>query len=496
MRIAVALIDQETNTFSPVPTTLEDFESFGYLVGDSVPIDAQRPHGLGGFARVAAERGGVELVPLLFALAGPGGRVDRQAFDAIVSDLEAQLRRVGPVDALYLELHGAMALSDHDDPDGLLLQRTRELLGPETWIIASLDHHANVTTLQVACADVLIGHRTQPHDPPHTGEESARALFRLIDESIRPTMALRKAPMVTHQEQYLTQHPPMKIWFDLARQMESRPGVVSTSTFPMQPWLDVDEGGWGSVVITDDNPQLAAELAEELTSCVWGLRDQFMVTESVSVEEAVRRAVSAESGLVVLSDTGDSMLGGAAGDSNVILAELLRRPMDRIALVPLVDAPAALAATAAGIGATLELDLGRAADPTWGSPVRVTADVVAITDGAVEAPGTWFEGMRMGRSALLRVGTILVSVTERRGLGGVHPAVWTHFGVDPSQAQCVVVKTASNFQFFADMTSEVIRVDTPGHTQSRVADFEWNRLPRPAFPLDADAALRFDPFPG
>jgi microcystin degradation protein MlrC len=382
MRIAVGRFSQETNTFSPVRTDLAQFERSGYYVGDEFEA---KPGGwrsaLGAFVEVAQERGGVELVPLAHAGCGADGRVTKDAFDEITGRFVEQLRRAGAVDAVYLELHGAMAAEHHDDPEGLLVEMVRGIVGPDILVAASTDHHANITRRMMDNADLIVGHRTQPHDPPHTGTETARTLFRIVDEGITPTGVMHKAPMITHQEQYLTRKPPMKTWFDLAREMEQRPGVVSVSTYPMQPWLDVEEGGWASIVYTDDDPALADELAKELTRTVWGLREDLMVKESISTEDAVRRADAAPSGVVILSDTGDSMLGGAAGDSNEILAELLRQQVTGTVLVPLVDEPAALRAAEAGVGAVLEdLALGRQLDPRWGDPIHVTAEVVRITD--------------------------------------------------------------------------------------------------------------------
>lgn len=487
MRIAVGQFGQETNTFNPVETDLHAFERFGLSIGSELVASAGNG-GMSGFARVAQARGGVELVPLVRARCSAGGRVSRTAFDTIVGHLGDQLRAAGVVDAVYLELHGAMALSDHDDAEGIVLQLVRDMVGPDVRVVASLDHHAHVTQAMVDAADLLVAHRSQPHDPHHTGEQTAVALFRVVDEGFLPTTALRKAPMITHQEQFLTSKPPMKTWFALAREMEQQPGVLTVSTFPMQPWLDVEAGGWAALVVTDGDPQLAAELASELISTAWELRHDFMVRESVPVEEAVRRVKSAASGVVVLSDTGDSVLGGATGDSNIILAELFRQQVDGMVLVPLVDPPAAVRAAEAGEGAIVDFELGRALDPAWGDPLRVTAEVVKVTDGRIRGVGT-DDVVDMGISALLRVGDVLVAVSQHRGLGGVHPEIWAHYGVDASLAKCVVVKTAGNFQWFASMASEVVRVDTPGHTQSQVAEFEWGRFPRPAFPLDAGAHL-------
>ena len=494
MRIGVARFSQETNSFSPVVTDLAAFERAGVRLGADFDLsyDWQRS-GIGGFVRAASPRDDVELVPLMYASAGPGGTVTREAFDYLSQQLVNQIKASGPLDAIYLNLHGAMAAEHEDDPEGVLLEMIRAEVGPSPRIAAYTDHHACITHRMIESADVIVGHRTQPHDHPATGAETARVLFHIVDEGITPIVAMRKAPMITHQEQYRTHRAPMTVWFDLAREMESRPGVISVSTYPMQPWLDVEEGGWASIVYTDNDAELADELAKELTRCVWGLRHDLMVQESIPVEQAIGRANAAERGIVVLSDTGDSAAGGATGDSNVILAEMIRQGVTGIALVPMVDAPAALAAAEAGVGATIEVRLGRSLDPDWGDPITVTAEVRNITDGWVDTGG-FYEPYTQGTSALLAVGNILVAVSEFRGRTMNMPSYWAHYGVDATDRdaiQMVVVKTASNFQYFGEWTSEVIRVDTPGHTQSRVTDFDWQRLPRPIFPLDADAALDF-----
>jgi microcystin degradation protein MlrC len=494
MRIGIGRFTQESNTFSPSVTGLDAFQRQGMAYGDDFDVREHLVRGaIWTFAEVADARGD-ELVPLVKAWAGPSGRVTKEAFDHITDLYRRRLAEVGALDAVYLSLHGAMAAEHHDDPEGLLLELVREAVGPDVWVVASTDHHACITERMVHSADLIVGHRTQPHDPPHTGRAAAEAFFRVVDAGVRPVVAMRKAPMITHQEQYRTHRPPMKTWFDLAREMETRPGVISVSTYPMQPWLDVEEGGWASTVYTDGDPELADELAKELTRQVWSLREDLMVQESVPVADAISRANGIERGIVVLSDTGDSAAGGATGDSNVILAEMLRQGVEGIALVPMVDAPAALAAAEAGVGSTIEVKLGRSLDPAWGDPVAVTAEVLTVTDGWVDTGG-FYELYNQGTSALLQVGQILVAVSQFRGRTMNMPSYWAHYGVDATDRdgiRMVVVKTASNFQYFGEWTSEVIRVDTPGHTQSRVTEFDWERLPRPIFPLDADAALDFD----
>ena len=485
MRIAIAKFGQETSTFSPVATTLDTFEQFGIYAGQDILDESLLNGSIGGFMDAAQESGmNWTPLPLFSAWAGASGLITAETLQYFEDKLVTGLQSVQPIDAFYFDLHGAGQAENQPDSEGYLLQLSRRILGDDIPIVIALDHHANVTQLMIDCADGLVGHRTQPHKPYDTGKLAGEMLFGWLQGKFKPTMAWRKIPLITHQEQFLTSKGPMKAWFDLAREMETRPGVVSTSPFPMQPWLDIPEGGWAAVVVTDNDPQLADALASELAAKAWELRDNFLIQDSVPVDQAIQQALAAESGLVVLSDTGDSVFGGASGDSTVILREMLGQQIDQPALVPMVDAQAVETAIAAGIGSTITVKLGGKLDPNWCSPVEVTAKVEGIGGGRIQANIIGKESFDMGQAVLLKAGSVSIMVSEKRGIGGNHPIVYRHFGVEPADAKMVVVKTASNWQYYADLTSKVIRVDTPGATMSQLHNFTWEQLPRPIYPLD------------
>ena len=304
----------------------------------------------------------------------------------------------------------------------------------------------------------------------------------MLRGEIRPMMRWRKIPMITPQDQFLTSDGPMKEWFDLARQMEQRPGVLDVSPYPMQPWLDVAEGGWAVVVHTDDDPQLAHELAAEMANKAWSLREQFWRSERVAPADAIRQAVAAESGLIILSDTGDSVYGGAPGDSTCILRAMLEQPLPCRALVPMVDAEALNAAITAGVGASITVELGGKIDKLFSRPVQVTGHVAAVSNGfTVDLHDRGVCDLR--RTALLEVGSIFIALLDHRSFAINHPVLYTHLGLDIADAKMVVVKTASNFQFFSRWRKGLIRVDSPGTTQSDLTAFAWKRLPRPTYPL-------------
>lgn len=485
MRLAIAKFGQETSTFSPVETTLDTFREFGIYEGEDMLDESMRVGSIAGFLE-AADEAGIDWTPLpLFrAWAGASGIITADTLQFFEDRLRSGLAAVQPVDAFYFDLHGAGQSVDEPDTEGYLLSIARDILGDDVPIVIALDHHANVTQLMIDCVNGLVGHRTQPHQPFDTGKLAGKMLFDILQGHTQPTMAWRKIPMITHQEQFLTSKGPMKAWFDLAREMETRQGVVSASTFPMQPWLDIPEGGWAAVVVTDNDPDLADALAAELAQQAWDLREAFWQQDSIPPAEAIQRALAAEKGLVILSDTGDSVFGGASGDSTVILREMLRQNIDQIALVPMVDPQAVDVAIAAGEGSVVSLTLGGKLDPNFAQPVEVTAWVEKVGGGRIKTQVIGMESFDMGRAVLLKIGSIYVVASEARSIGGNHPIVYRHFGIEPAQAKMAVLKTASNWQYYRDMTSIVIRVDTPGATMSRLHEFNWTQLPRPIYPLD------------
>jgi len=228
---------------------------------------------------------------------------------------------------------------------------------------------------------------------------------------------------------------------------------------------------------------LAQAIATEMANKAWSLRERFWVSARVAPVEAVRRAVAAERGLVILSDTGDSVYGGAPGDNTCILRALLDQEITCLAFVPMVDAEALNAALVTGVGAQVTMELGGKFDSLFIQPVQVTGKIAAVSRGfTVDLHDRGICDLR--RTALLQVGSIFIALLDHRSFAINHPVLYTHLGLDMADAKMVVVKTASNFQFFRRWCKELIRVDSPGTTQSDLTAFQWKRLPRPIYPLD------------
>lgn len=485
MRIALIHIAQETNDFNPVATTLRDYESFGIVEGPAIASTYRGIGEIGGFIdAIHASGKPIEVVPIIRGWAVAGGRIDAAAYAFFEQKIRLGLQAAGRIDALSLQLHGACAAAGMDDVEGEQLQTCRAVLGPTIPIVLGLDHHANVTKKMVALSTAIVGHRTQPHDPYDTGRIGAELMLKILYGGARPVTAWRKLPLLSHQEQFLTAQGPMKTWFDRARALEADPRVLQASNYPMQPWLDVAEGGWSTVVVTNNDRPLAEKLADELADLAWSLRADFQKKEALAIDDAVRLADAATKGMVLLSDTGDTVFGGSSGDSNLILESMLRLGIQSPVLMPLIEPQTAAALAAAGEGATVTLALGGHSATKFFSPLTVTGKVGRIHRGMVPLRNYYQAEIDMGCTVLFQVGPVTLLVSEYRGVAGNLPDVYEFMGLDLSRYKIAVLKTASNFQYFAALSSQVIRVDTRGPGQSDVLSLPWARIPRPMYPLD------------
>ncbi len=484
LRVALIHVMQETDTFNPVPTTIVDFEKVALLEGDSVltRVDANGP--LAGYLEALKESNlEVHTVPILRADAQSGGRLSRDTLDELTDRISRQLMAVLPVDALMVFLHGAACADGVDDVEGHILAAIRAVSGPGLPLALMLDHHANITQEMMLNSDLVMAFRTQPHDPFETARDLTQIMIRVLKRELIPTMAWRKIPMITHQEQFLTAHGPMKEWFDHARQIELAGKAITVSLFPMQPWLDVEEAGWAVVAVTDNDLSSAGLIADELVAHAWRLRNRFMIQENLSTEEAIAFADDPLGGTVLLSDTGDSVLGGSTGDSTVILRAMIDSPPLHRALVPVTDPVAARYLADCDVGKIVTLDIGGWANEFY-SPLRVTGTLRISGKGGVQLAGLPQGSIDMGKSSILDIGKVTVLITENSGVGGIHPDVYRHLGVEPADYKMIVMKTASNFQYMKNISTVFVRVATPGPTQSDVQSLPWARIPRPMFPMD------------
>ncbi len=485
MRVLVGSLMQESNTFSPVRADLSFFESGTLLFGEaSLEAMAGRRTELGAFVEVL--RGaGAEFVPTVAAWAssaGPlGGGDFRRLADAFLGRVEA----AGTVGAVLLSLHGAWASERRSDADGHLLSEVRRIVGPETPVVASLDLHANVTEAMIGAADALVGYETYPHvDMYETGERAARLLLGLVRGAAKPAMSVCKLPAIFPPENAGTFEGPLRAVVDEVELLRRRPEVLSASLFTVQPWLDVPELGCSVVVVTDGEQGWAQEEADRIGGMLWERRREFEVP-LFSPEEAVERALSARRGPVLLVDSADSVSSGSPGDGTAVLLALLAARPARPVLVTLVDPEAACAAHDAD-GEPVRLEAGGRLDPGRNSPVELVGRarrvrVHRVTFGAGVGDGLTAD---LGAAAVVEVGEVRVLLLENSVMGW-DPALYRVAGLEPKEAQAVVVKTPNNFRrTYRGIAQDRVYVDAPGASTPRLGSLAFEAAPRPLYPFE------------
>ncbi len=483
MRVAVGSLLQETNTFSPQATRRDHFQ---LTTGPALLEAARREETeVRGFLDVL-EAEAIEAVPLLGGWAVSYGRIAEDEFRSLVDDLLQTLRDAGSLDAVLLALHGAWAAEGKDSADGYLLERVRSLVGPSLPVVVSLDLHSNLARAIWTNADALVGYRTSPHvDIFDTGRRAASLLVSMLKAGLRPAMAVSKLPLVTQAEEMVSDRGVFKQLLGYTASLEDRPGVVSASMFPCQPWLDVEELGWSSVVITDDDLPLAQKLADELASRLWSHRHQFVV-QLPGVDEALDQAMRIEGGPVTLGEGADGTMGGSPGDSTYILEAILARGLDVPTAAVVVDPDAVAQAVAAGVGQVVTLSLGGKLNPAYARPVRVRGRVKLVSDGEFRYKGRCYTGrrVRMGRTVVLKLNQINLLVAERT-MPTTDPELYRSHGIEPLEMKLVLVKSPLGFRIdYEAISKAVISVDTPGCCRADLSKLPFQRIPRPIFPLD------------
>lgn len=484
-RIAIGGILHETNTFAPFLTSLADFQQRALLHGDDFLHAATS--GPGAPAGAVAAAGDATLVPLLFASATPGGPVTDETFAALSDELLDRLRwgrRKWPgIDGVVLFLHGAMVTPHDPDPEGTFLARIRSEIGPITPVVAVIDSHANVTERMVTSADALIAYREYPHtDTFARGQEAMLLCRRLIAQPGRPHVAWRKLPlMMPLLAQATTGLSPFRPVADLADTWRTDPGIISISLVPGFPYADVPGSGATVLVIGADSGR-ANLAADELAACWWQQRKNFSL-RGVALQDL---PVTPGNLPTVLAEISDNPGAGGAGDATHLLRHLLEGPYQHVALATLHDPAAVAGCHAAGVGATLTLEIGGHTHQGSGPPVISAWTVIHLGDGNYVNEGGMSTGARgaLGRTATVVRGTVSVILNEQRAQT-LDPGVFRAGGVEPERCQWLAVKSSVHYRAgFQALAGRMIDVECAGLSPSSLQSLEFSRVMRPMAPLD------------
>lgn len=477
--IAVAQIKQETNSFSPVKTSIRDFEADGlYYAQDILPFARKEKKELGGFLKAVDDFGSgkVEIVPIIRATAESGGPVERDVYNRFKEVLLRGLRGLSKLDGIYLCLHGAMGVEGLYDPEGDLLHSVRAEVGTEIPIAVSLDLHANNTYRRVQLATFIVGFNTVPHrDKFNTGYKTGEILIKTINGEVKPTMAFRKMRLLKGGGVCIDFLPPMRRIFSTMKQMKRSVDVLSVSNFIVHIWLDEPELGWSTIAVTNNNPELAEKLAEEIAELNWSVRDvkhHEATTPSQAIKIARKAWLARKLGTVVFCDAFDAVEAGAPGESTWILRALAEEGADLISYVHVRDAEAAQAAFKVPLNGTLTVTVGGKLDKIYNRAFEITGQVVYKTRG------------RFGHTAVLKSKGVHLVLTELPAPAD-SPKFFTDLGLNLWKADIVVVKNLFPFRLsYLLYNRKTVDVGAPGVTNVYVHELGYKNITRPIYPLD------------
>jgi microcystin degradation protein MlrC len=502
MRLLIAMMKHETNTFSPVPTPLARFGNGpGPLYGEAA-INAYRGtgSGLGAYLDLAA-REGAELVLPIAAGAPPSRPVEDAAFEHIAGIICEAVASGGPggaFDGIMLDLHGAMVTESLEDGEGELLRRIRAI-DPTTPIAVAYDMHANLYDAMIANATVVSGYRTYPHiDTYDTAKRAGEILLRAIRGEVRPVMAWGNVPMLPHvMRQGSDDHPNKELQARVATMNGdgAQGGALCASLFTGFPHADIANAGLSAVVVTDGDRGLAEKLRDELLDQAWRDREDFVyrlepLDRSIARAKALGGDSAAGDGPIVLLDHYDNCASGGTMDTTAVLAAILAAGLDNVAAFAIYDPEAVSQAIAAGIGAELSLAIGgklaMPAIPGESRPLAVTGRVKTISHGRFRNKGPMGRGVLtdMGPSVVLDTGKVEIALISRH----VEPSdlnCLLALGIDPLQKRYVMLKSRIHWRAgLGAVAKAVVECAGMGVCTSDYSQLTFRNVRRPIYPLD------------
>jgi len=473
-RILVGECKQEISSFNPVLSQYGDFlvDRGNAMLGYHRLVRSE----VGGALSVFDRHHELEIVGGYSARGiTSAGTLSSAGFARVASEFVAAVRNAGSLDGIYFSLHGALAAEDVDDCEGYLLEETRKIVGDALPISVSLDLHGILTDRILQHSSVVSVYHTNPHtDFFQTGERAARLLLRLLDKEIRPVSIRVPIPALVRGPECMTETGRIRTCLQRAVH------CLSGGLFIGNPFTDVADLCSNVFVTADGDPAACIQEAESIAREFWEIRE-LMQQPLTPLEESIRIAAGLR-GRVVLVDAADATSSGAPGDSNAILAELVRQGCMRTVLAPIVDAAAVAKAFAAGVGGNITVEVGGTLDRRY-TPLKVTGHVRLLSDGRVisESHG---EAWYAGATAVLQCGPATLVLTSR-AVSLYDRTLFLANGQDPAAFDMTIVKSPlSQPRFFEDGAERLINVDAPGATSANLKSLGHTRCARPLFPLD------------
>lgn len=482
MRIFTAALATETNTFSPICIDRRAFEASLYAPPGKhpgTPTLCTAPITVG--RRVTAQKGW-ELIEGTAAWADPAGLVNRQTYEDLRDEILGQLRAALPVDAVVLGLHGAMVADGCEDTEGDLLQRVREIVGPDVLVCAELDPHSHLTARRAAAADFFVFFKEFPHtDFVERAEDLWRIAIDKLEGRVEPVMSIFDCRMI---DVFPTSREPMRSFVDKLIQIERDDAdVLSLSVVHGFMAGDVAEMGTKMLVVTNGKAEKGEALARELGLELFSRRGTYRMPE-IDERQAVAQALAAPAGPVVIADMWDNPGGGTAGDATVVLEELIAQDATDTAIGTIWDPMAVQICMAAGEGAEIPLRFGAKSAPGTGRPIDGIVNVVKLVRNAEMRFGESFAPF--GDAVHIRVHGIDIILNTTRAQS-FDPSLFSVMGIDPTSKKILVIKSTNHFfASFSRIASEILYCSAGTPYPNDPARTPYRRARRDIWPMVTD----------
>jgi microcystin degradation protein MlrC len=483
MRLFIATLGTETNTFASFPTGLEDFKAHAWSEDGARDLVASHWNAPARTWLRRADALGWEVVEGLHAFAEPAGVTTRAAYEFMRDRILVELAAAGPVDAVLLFLHGAMVADGYDDCEGDLVTRVRAQVGPNVRIGVELDLHAHIDHVLVDAADVIVFYKAYPHnDHAERADDVFTLVQRTLAGEIEPVMALFDCKTMGLFPS--TMPGPMIAFTAAMFAAEGKDGVLSLSLNHGFPWADVPLAGAKMLCIADGSSQLAERTAEAFGKRFYRSRTAACLPFT-PFEQAIAEAGQKGDKPLLLADTSDQVGSGAPGDTTHVLRALIDAGISNAAVVPIWDPMAVAICFQVGVGARLNLRIGGKFEPHSGPALDSEAEVLFLKRDAYQAQENDGE-LSCGDIAVVRVHGIEVLLTSKR-VNVYSPSMFDRHGITIADKQVIAIKNLyKHTDIFAPLVRGQLYVATPGTSNPDWAALEWKRLPRPIWPLDAD----------
>ena len=491
-RVLLAQFMHETNTFSKLPTTLDDYRRRFLVEGEAiVPKFKGTKNEMGGYIDAAAKYGW-EPVYAVAANATPSGTLTKETWETIRDIILDTAKKAGKLDGICLSLHGAMVTETEDDAEGALLEALRKIVGPDVPIAATLDLHANATIRMANNANALVSYRTYPHiDGYERSVQAAALVHEAMAGRKKPRSLLVQPAMLEGADHGRTTQPgQMRDLLAKADAYETEPGINVVSIQVGFTWSDIPYTGPSIAVSHEPGAEARAKaIALALIDDIWKRRDETLATtayDSIANGIAAAKAGAGKKGPLVIADGTDNPGGGGYNDTTPVLQALLDARIENVAYGTIFDPKAVQQAMKAGVGAEIDVELGGHTDESMGKPIKTKAVVKMLSDGTFKNDGPMNAGVetQMGATAVLRIGGIdVVTISSR--VQTIDLQVFLSQGIDRTTKSVLVVKSVQHFRAaYGPIAREIVLVDSGGICSPDISRLKFKKLRRPIWPLD------------